>query len=393
MRLIGCLSLGIVFICSLPAAQNSKLLSGLKQDIIKNTNKTNELNSDNLEKNWINSIVGSFSYNNSDANGMRREDSNTLSVSINQPIFKSGGIFYAIKYANANRKFLRISTKYSEQTEIKTILSTMYNLKKLDLQVEKQQYLIKNAKIDIIRKKEQYENGFLDSSYLNQAILTESSLQRALLDMSSNRLGLIKTFKSYSDMDVNDISLPTFSLVDESDFLNKSLLIEQKNSEIVKNNYLKKMTISSYLPTVTFDAGYHNTHDFGSKKYTTYGLKISMPLIDINRGRSIEIKRLEYLKSKLEYQDIKRAEKENYDLVVDKIKILKKKIALADKDVKLYDSLLASTKDSYKAGEKTIYDVDTLENSKKTMLIDAKIFNIDIQLSLLDLYAKMNGKI
>ena len=393
MRLIGCLSLSLVFICSLTAAQNSKLLSGLKQEIIKNEKKTNELNSDNLEKSWINSVVGSFTYNNSDANGIRREDSNTLSVSINQPIFKSGGIFYAIKYANASRNFLRISTKYSEQAQIKTILFTLYSLKKLDLQIEKQQYLLENAKIDIIRKKEQYENGFLDSSYLNQAILTESSLQRAFLDMRSSRLGLIKTFKSYSDMDANDISLPVFALVDESEFLNKSLLIEQKNSEIVKNNYLKKMTISSYLPTVTFDAGYYNTHDFGSRKYTTYGLKISMPLIDINRGRSIEIKRLEYLKSKLEYQDIKRAEKEDYDLVVNKIKFLEKKIALAEVDLKLYDSLLISTKDSYKAGEKTVYDIDTLENSKKTMSIDAKIFNIDIQLSLLDLYAKMNGKI
>ncbi len=393
MRLIGCLSLSFVFICSLSATENSKLLSGLKQNILKNQKKTNELNSDNLEKSWINSIVGSFSYSNSDANGRRREDSNTLSVSINQPVFKSGGIFYAIKYANANRNFLRISTKYSEQTQIKTILFTLYSLRKLDLQIEKQQYMIENAKIDIIRKKEQYKNGFLDSSYLNQAILTESSLQRALLDMYSNRLELIKTFKSYSDMDVNNISLPVFTLINESEFLKKSLLVEQKNSEIIKSNYLKKMTISSYLPTVTFNAGYYNTHDFGARKYTTYGLKISMPIVDINRGRSIEIKRLEYLKSKLEYQDVKRSERENYDLVVKKIKLLEKKIALAKKDLKLYDSLLISTEDSYKAGEKTIYDVDTLKNSKETMSIDAKIFNIDIQLSLLNLYAKMNGKI
>ena len=393
MRLIGCLSLGLAFVCSISNAQNRDLLSNLKRNILENEKKTNELNSDNLEKSWINSIVGSFNYNNSDANGIRREESNTLSVSINQPIFKSGGIFYAIKYANANRNFLRISTKYSEQSQIKTILLTLYNLKKLDFQIEKQHYLLKNAKIDIIRKKEQYQNGFLDSSYLNQAILTQSSLQRALLDMRSSRLELVKNLKSYSDVNAQDVSLPIFTLVNESEFLNNSLLLEQKNSEIVKNNYLKKMTISSYLPTVSFDAGYYNTHDFGSRHYTTYGLKVSMPLIDINRGRSIEIKRLEYLKSKLQYQDTKRSEKENYDLVVQKIKLLQKKIVLAKDDLKLYDSLLSSTKDSYKAGEKTIYDIDTLKNSKETMSLDAKIFNIDIQLSLLDLYAKMNGKI
>ncbi len=392
MRLISYLSVGFLSVAAIAQASNVELLSTLKQNIIKNEKQTNELNSDNLEKSWINSIVGSFSYNNSDSIGSRQE-SNTLSVTMSQPIFKSGGIYYAIKYANANRDFLRISTKLSEQTEIKTVLGSLYSLKKLDLQIQKQKYMIDNAKIDIIRKKEQYQNGFLDSSYLNQAILSESSLQRSLLDMKSSRLELLRTIKSYSDSDISSVVLPHFSLIDKTEFLKESLLLKQQSAQTTVNNYLKKMTISSYLPTVTFNAGYYNTHDFGSKEYTNFGLKVSMPLIDLNRGRSIEIKRLEYLKSKLQLQDTKRAESENFDLAISKIKLLEKKVALAKEDLRLYDSLLASTKDSYKAGEKTIYDVDTLENSKKTMALDVKIFQTDIQLSLLDLYAKMNGKI
>lgn len=392
MRLIGCLSLSLVTAFSLLQASNTRLLSELKQNIIKNEKKTNELNSDNLEKSWINSIVGSFSYSNSDITGKRR-DSNTLSVTMNQPIFKSGGIYYAIKYANANRDFLRLSTKLSEQADIKTVLSSLYNLKKLDMQIEKQKLMIKNAKIDIIRKKEQYQNGFLDSSFLNQAILSESSLQRSVLDLESNRLELLRTLKSYSDIKIDSISLPHFSLINKSEFLDKSLLLKQKSAKTVVNDYLKKMTISNYLPSVTFNAGYFDTHDFGSKRYTNFGLTVSMPLLDLNRGRTIEIKRLEYLKSKMQLQDTKRAESENFDLSIKKIKFLEKKIALAKEDLKLYDKLLQSTKDSYKAGEKTIYDVKTLENSKETMALDMKIFKTDIQLSLLDLYAKMNGKI
>lgn len=392
MRLIGCLSLSLVTAFSLLQASNTRLLSELKQNIIKNEKKTNELNSDNLEKSWINSIVGSFSYSNSDITGKRR-DSNTLSVTMNQPIFKSGGIYYAIKYANANRDFLRLSTKLSEQADIKTVLSSLYNLKKLDMQIEKQKLMIKNAKIDIIRKKEQYQNGFLDSSFLNRAILSESSLQRSVLDLESNRLELLRTLKSYSDIKIDSISLPHFSLINKSEFLDKSLLLKQKSAKTVVNDYLKKMTISNYLPSVTFNAGYFDTHDFGSKRYTNFGLTVSMPLLDLNRGRTIEIKRLEYLKSKMQLQDTKRAESENFDLSIKKIKFLEKKIALAKEDLKLYDKLLQSTKDSYKAGEKTIYDVKTLENSKETMALDMKIFKTDIQLSLLDLYAKMNGKI
>lgn len=393
MHLKKYLSLGLIFALSVAEAGNLELLSKLKQNILENEKKSNELNSDNLEKSWINSIVGSFSYSNNSSRMGEREESNTLSVSINQPIFESGGIYYAIKYANANRNFLRIGTKLSEQTEIKTLLNALYNLKKLNLQILKQKYKIDNAKIDIVRKKEQYESGFLDSSYLDQAILSESSLQRSLLDMESSKLDILKTLKLYTDTDINSITLPKFTLVNKSEFLNKSLLLKQKAAQATVNNYMKKMTISNYLPSVSFNANYYNTHDYGSSEGNSFGLKVSMPLIDINRARSIEIKRLEYLKSKMQLQDTKREEGENFDLAVAKIKLLKKKIELTKEDLKLYDSLLQSTRDSYKAGEKTIYDVDTLENSKKTMAIDIKIFKTDIQLSLLDLYAKMNGKI
>jgi len=393
MHLTKSLSFCLILSSSVLFAAQSNLLSKLKKEIIKNDEQKNELNSDNLEKSWINSIDGTFSYNNSDAIGKNREVTNTLSISISQPIFKSGGIFYAIKYANADRSFLRIVSKNNEQLQIKTTLSSLYNIKKIDLQLEKQKLLIKNAKIDILRKKEQYENGFLDSSYLNQAILSENSLERGLLDMKSNRFDLLKTFKSYSDMDIKNVKLPVFSLINESKFLKKSLAISQKNSEIIKNNYLKKMTESTYLPTVSFNAGYYNVRDFGAKKYTNYGLTFKIPLIDINKNRTIQIKKLEYLKSKLELADTKRIQKENYDSIVNKILLLQKKVKLANRDLKLYDSLLVSTRDSFKAGEKTVYDVKTLENSKKTMSLDAQIFKLDIQLSLLDLYAQMNGEI
>ncbi len=393
MRLIKFLSFGLLFIGLNLFANGNNILSGLKKSIISNDKKTNELNSDNLEKSWINSVKGSFSYSNTNAMSKNREETNTLSISINQPIFKSGGIYYAIKYANANRDLLRILTKNSEQVEIKTALLSILNIKKIDLQIQKQKLLIDNAKIDILRKKEQYKSGFLDSSYLNQAILSENSLQKGLIDMKSSKFDLVKTFKSYSDRDYGKVTVPTFSLINESEFLKKSLAILQKNSEIIKNNYLRKMTISSYLPTISLTAGYYNVHDFGAKKYTTYGLNFSIPLFDLNRGRTIEIKRLEYLKSKLELEDTKRAQKEDYDAIVNKIKLLKQKVDIANSDLKLYNSLLTSTKESYKAGEKTIYDVDTLENSKKIMSLDAKIFSTDIQISLLELYARMNGKI
>ncbi len=392
MRLVK--SLSILVLCSaiLFGSENEELLSSLKRDMINLDKKKNELDSDNLKYSWINDIALSFTINRSDGSGSW-EDTNTLSISASQPIFKSGGIYYSIKYAKVNRELLRVITKQTTQGEIKTILATLYGLKKLDLQIERQKLQLKNANIDIIRKKEQYESGFLDSSYLDQAILSKSSIERSLLDMYSTRLNYLKTLKSFSDKSYSEVTLPEFKLIDINEYLKNSLMLQKKQKEIQTSNYLKKITIANYLPTVSLTASHTRSYDYGDRISSSYGLRFSIPLVSVNRSRTIEIKKLEYLKSKLALQDTKRAEKEEFLSTLQRVKLIEKKIELSKKDLKLYDSLLSSTKELYKAGEKTEYDVKTLENSKKSIAYDIEIFKQDIQLMLLDLYAKMNGKI
>lgn len=398
MHLKNYVSLFLVSTLSLCAAENSSLLSALKQQKVEIDKQKNELESQNLKYDWINNIVGSYSYVNTDYQTPSDKKTALFSVTIDQPIFKSGGIYFAIQYAGANREFLELSTKLSEQTLIKSVISSWLMIKRYDAQIQKQQALIANAKIDIIRKKEQYENGFLDSSFLDNAILNKGALEKALIDMESARFEQLMAFESLSDMDYTTIEPPKFMLVDEANFLENSLVIKQQNANSIKSDYLKKMTISNYLPTVSFTAGYYDSEiDVGSTNtkdaYRNFGLKVSMPLLSVNRGRTIEIRKLEALKAKLELDDVKRSEKSEYRSIVKKIELLNKKGQIALEDYKLYESLLNSTTELYSAGEKTIYDVDTLKNSKETMKFDKQIYDIDIQLSLLSLYAKMNGKI
>lgn len=389
-----------LFLClSLYANEGNDFLSKLKQDQLNIDKQTDELNSDNLKYNWINPITAQYSYSET-RQVVAPQKSTTFSVGIaNQPIFKSGGIYYAIKYAGANREFLRLSTRIKEQDLIKSVIAAWYSIKKLDLQIKKQEVLIENAKIDIIRKKEQYENGFLDSSYLDNAILTKNSLEKSLVDMQTNRYEQLMNFQALSDATYATILPPKFSLVDEKNFMENSLAIKQKNSDILREEYTKKMTIASYLPTVTVGATYNDKRNDNAAREVIHeasnnvGITVSMPLYDINRGRTIELKRLAYLKSKLALEDTKRSENKSYQNIIKQVEFLQKKVNLSKEDYKLYASLLESTQDLYNAGEKTIYDVDTLQNSQKTMQYDQMIYEVDIQLALLNLYAKMYGTI
>ncbi len=379
----------------LSASDNSSLLSVLKQEKLDIDRQKVELESDNLKYDWVNSVMGSYSTSSYDGKSGTVDSSSTFSITIDQPIFRSGGIYYAIQYAGANREYLRLSTALGEQDLIKSVISSWLSIKKYDLQIQRQKYLIANAKIDIIRKKEQYESGFLDSSFLDQAILTKSGLEKSLIDMESLRYSQLMIFKSLSDSDYMSITPPTFIMVDKSKYLNSSILLKQQKADRQRAEYLKKMTIANYLPTVSLSAGYYDTDnnlDTGDS-YTQIGLKISMPLMDINRGRSIEISQLDYLKSKIETKDKEVEESNNYQNYVKKIELLNKKIDIVSNDAKLYDSLLVSTRELFKAGENTKYDVENLENSKQTMLLDKKIYEIDVQQTLLELYAKMYGEI
>jgi len=379
----------------LSASDNSSLLSSLKQEKLNIDRQKIELESDNLKYDWVKQVMGAYSTSNYNGRSGTVDSSSTLSITIDQPIFRSGGIYYAIQYAGANREFLRLSITLSEQDLIKSVISSWLSIKKYDLQIQRQQYLIANAKIDIIRKKEQYESGFLDSSFLDQAILTKSGLEKSLIDMESLRYSQLMIFKSLSDSDYMSITPPTFTMIDKSKYLNSSILLKQQNADRQRAEYLKKMTIANYLPTVSLSAGYYDTDnnlDTGDS-YSQIGLKISMPLIDINRGRTIEMSQLDYLKSKIQMKDKVLEESNLYQDYVKKIELLNKKINIVSNDAKLYDSLLVSTRELFEAGENTKYDVENLENSKQAMLLDKKIYEIDVQQTLLELYAKMYGEI
>jgi len=126
--------------------------------------------------------------------------------------------------------------------------------------------------------------------------------------------------------------------------------------------------------------------------FYTYGFHISMPLFDINSFKNIELAKLNYLKSSLQLLDKKREEKNLYRAIFKKLGHIDKKISLTYEDLKLYSSLLNQTKELFKAGEKTKYDVMTMQNSLNSRRLDLKIFDMDRQILLLELYKKMGFK-
>ena len=381
----------------LASGDPSELLSSLKRQSLELQHQKNAADSTQLEFSWINPItLGYYDSRNTqfDHTQKRRE----FSVTVDQPIFKSGGIWYAVKYAKASRNVGDLTIEAQKRQLVKQVVATLFNFHKNRYQIEKQKLLIENDRIDIQRKKEQYLSGDLDSGFLDQAILKKNQDTLNLYVLQDTRAQLFRQFRDLSDADPETIDLPRFRLLDKERFLKYHIDLRTQEEAIRQKKYFNVMTWARYLPTLSVQASYvkpyENSYFFTggnlydlTDDYYTYGFRLSMPL-DINAFSTVESTKVDYLNAKVQLLDKRREADNAFEAAMKRLKVLDRMIALSKEDETLYGSLVESTREQVEAGEMTVYDLETMKNSKRIRQLDQKIFDLDKQLVLLDLYEK-----
>jgi hypothetical protein len=113
--------------------------------------------------------------------------------------------------------------------------------------------------------------------------------------------------------------------------------------------------------------------------------------INVNALIDIEASKVEKLRAAVQVLDRQETVKEEYQWIVNSLKVLDKKIILAQKDEKVYKSLFRVTKNLVQAGEKTSLDADIMKNSLEIRKLDQKIYKIDKQVQLLKLYVRVEN--
>ena len=382
-----------LLVTSLYGESLGSILSNNKELLFDYSLESNELESDKLSNSWITPIQLSYSKNYTTQFGSNVIIKANYTVSINQPIFRSGGIYYGIKYADSFRNANRADIKLQKKMMIADAISILFSMKKTKLEQKKLRFLIKNDKIDIRQKRDSYQSGLLDSSFLDQAILKKSQDQTALLQIELTLLELNQKFKLLSDKNPKRLKLPKLKLMSRDNYKSKNLELKRDifKAEQASNNV--KVTWAKYLPAV-YLRGQYTTGDpqFTSMQgdYYSYGVVVSMP-IDFNSYKDIESSKVAKLKSAISVLDKKDSIDKEYQWIKDSLRIINKKINLAHKDERIYKNLYRVTKNLVRAGEKTKLDSDIMYNSLQIRKIDQKIFRIDKQVQLLKLYARMDN--
>ena len=374
--------------CTVIASE--EYLSKTKQDILKYSYDKAIEDSSKLKNDWINPITYKYIYSNTE-----NYDTQKSIISISQPIFKSGGIYYAIKYANSIKNQTNIGIDVQKKELIKQTINLLFQIKKIDITISKQKLLIKNAKLDVVRKQEQVLNGILDTSFLDNSILDANSKQNTLIDLNYQKTTLVNNLSKLSDKQYTQMQLPVLELVTNDTYINNNIYIQKANDTIKTSYWLKNMTSANYLPTVNATADYTKYHDTDDNtalndETTNYGFNITIPL-DIKYSNTIQSAKIDYLQKKSELEDIKQAEKVLLDNSTAKIESLSKKILIAKSDIELYESLVTQIKEQLDVGMKTQSDLKTIENSRNIKVLEIQSLKIDKQIELLEIYSRIQS--
>jgi len=355
-------------------------LSELKEQSFKLKSDKAKIDNDVLKNSWINQLK--IQANLDRSKNQNRED---ISISLNQDIFRSGGIFYAIEYA-------KIKSIYNLNTIEKEKIQMLYSvyrfsleLKKIDFEIEKQKILIKNSKIDIKMKEERYENGLLDIADLDEAIINLNNLENALQSLKEQKAINLQNIKNISDINYLDIEVNQLNIPNLEQFLEKNFISLQKNVIDIKSKLLD-MQKADFLPKLTVNSSYGYDNDKSDDSYN-FILSLSMP-IDFDYKKKIESKKLDYLIEKLNLKDMKNQEIRAFETFKYKIYSIDKKIENTKNIIARYSNLKNRIAELFKSGLKTEDDLTIISNTKKTKELDLKTFRLERENLILELLSR-----
>jgi outer membrane protein TolC len=352
----------------------TSLLSPIKRGELQLENKRGRAQSQLQKWQWIAPITLSYSLNRTDQTGVQKY--RLFSVQMNQPVFQSGAIYYSIKGGEKQGELSTLSVEKTRRQLIEQALELAIDYRITQLQLKISQLNLENNKIDVGRKREQFLAGVGDSGFLNNAIIKLNQEKVNLLQLKNQLVELRENFQKISTLDIEKVKIPQFRLVPRREYLHRNL--ERKIAETTAQlNYdLYRQQLGKSLFSVNFIGSWNRIHQTApfpmEDSYYTAGIAITIPLAPANYF-GVEEQKLAYLKSRLEAIDKKRELTRQYNSLLNRYRNLQRELKIYRENEEVYRRLVASTRESIKAGNATPSDLKTILNSLKISQLQQKV--------------------
>jgi hypothetical protein len=384
-------------LCTL-VAQNElqDVLSADKSKLLEYQQEQNQVQTKKLGNSWINPIVLQYSKSYSTQFGDSMGTGQFV-VSVDQPIFKSGGIWSAIKYSKALGRANSLEIEIQKRQLILQSLTILYNLKKSKYQLQKLELMVDSDNLDIQIQQELYQAGLTNRTLYDQALLKRNQDITSKLELELSVTKLENDFSLLSDQDPYSITLPNFGMIDKNRYMANQLELERDSFRVDEKKHNNYMILSKYLPQISVTGRYTNEdlnplfsspNSSIKQRYWNYGFKVTLPL-NITSFDDVQSSKIDYLNAKIELDEKRKNIANNFKLVQKRLEIIDQKIALSQEDSQHYSSLLTTSQDLEELGEKSNLDTQIVSNRLKVRELDQEIYKIDAQLELLGLYVNV----
>ncbi|MDD3770844.1 MAG: TolC family protein [Sulfuricurvum sp.] len=373
------------------------LLSPEKQEMLRLEREAYEAEHEKLRTNWIAplNLSGTYDYDRS-AQGEFFSTTETVSGSITQDIFRSGGITYQIAYADAKKERESLSRQKEIALLNRQLFISILEYRKALFEKEQTALKLKNKEIEVAIKRHLFDAGKADITELNNALMEKSAELKSLAAIEYSIAEQRYEIAKISDVAADSFELPRFELIDRKAYLDEELDLRYTRANTQTQRYAYEVTASDYLPSIALNAalGYRRydpkerTGDYDGHYYNT-GISLTLPL-SYNASSTVQEARALYLKEAASVADKRRSLEGSYAQAVEKIKSFEETIALIRRNLSLYDDLIGAIRSGVEAGTKTGYDLQTLQNSRSIEEFDIRIYEIDIQIELAKLHFALN---
>jgi outer membrane protein len=384
---------------SLSSAEELELLSTEKKTVQEQKKAAIDAGARKLRYEWLAPLNLSLSISEGQtAFGGEKSTTKRAAASISQDFFRSGGIYYAIRYADAKQGFDTVGWETENATFAQQIVTSVLTLRRSEYELRQSKARLDNYDIEIFLKQQEYEAGNIDITLLNNAIMDKNAELKNYLSIKYSITETSLELAKLSDIDPEKVILPEFELVDKETYLEHSYnrVGAQRQSLLSETEY--KVTRASYLPALSLEAsaGYLDYvsetpgADYDGDFYTI-GAALSMPL-QYNSIATLEESRANVLRRRGELLDSRREEGYAFEQALSRIEIYREYIDVTAQNLSLYKELIDVTQKGVEAGYYTGYDLQTLKNSRIIDESTIKINEINIQIELAKLHYSMQTR-
>ena len=378
---------------SMNAADNIALLSSEKQTILRQQQEIYDSEHEKLRTNWIAPINLNAAYHyDKSALGNTHSDMKSISASISQDIFRSGGINYQIDYADAKFQTNSVTLQRQIASLNETLFTALLTVQKSLLQLEQSRLRLNNQEIEIFIKRQLYDAGKVDITELNNALMMKSNELKIYAStkytIAQQRFEVAKI----SDINPETFAIPRFELVMKEDYVQNQFDLQYSRSQsdtlgklygVTRSNYLPSLAVNGNIGYQSYDPKELPTSYSGD--YYSAGLSLNLPLV-YNASSTIQEAKASYLQEVAATADKRRELEATYAQSIEKIESYREYIAITAENLKLYDELIRVIDAGVNAGTKTGYDLQTLKNSKRIEELEIQINEINIQIELAKLH-------